>query len=75
LLTTSVRGRELGPTTAASSFEGWSGFCSAFDWPPPVAVFGAACFSGFLVGIAISSKFEMTVARWLSGWGKEASFP
>ena len=38
MLTTSVRGRDSGPTTAASSFEGWSGFCSALDVTPSPAL-------------------------------------
>src|SRR5882757_9229808 len=47
LLTTSPRGRGLGPTTAASSSDGCSGFCSAFGLPP------LAFFSGDLVGIEL----------------------
>ena len=34
-LTASLRDRGSTPTTAASSFDGWSGFCSALGFVPP----------------------------------------
>jgi hypothetical protein len=53
LLTTSPRGRGLDPTTAASSFEGRKGFCSALGFLPVVPADAALSVCAFLVAIML----------------------
>src|SRR3712207_120695 len=66
LLTTSPRGKGPEPTTAASSFEGCKGFCSALGFLPAVLADAALPLCALLVGIMLSELLQSSQKRSLS---------
>src|SRR5215213_11634487 len=65
LLTTSPRGRGLDPTTAASSFDGCKGFCSALGFLAPVLPDAGLPLCAFLTAMMFSKLLELSLNKTL----------